>query len=148
MPINVIYNIRNVVSGNRNALLMLTMTQVKGNWLWCVPKRRISPSSPLAHALHFIGRAHVVMTYLITGLTFFVVWRNYSVRAAPLIAGRICPEPFLTFLTTVTPPHTGNRQAAMAVVPFARLPGHAVRAVAHGELAFLSRVDREASFLD
>ena len=34
IPINVVYNIRNVSSSNRNALLMLTMTQVKGNWLW------------------------------------------------------------------------------------------------------------------
>ncbi|GAA5989842.1 hypothetical protein JCM10908_002342 [Rhodotorula pacifica] len=56
MPINVIYNIRNVASSNRNALLMLTMTQVKGNWLW----------------------AHTVMTYVITGMTFFFVWRNYA----------------------------------------------------------------------
>ncbi|GAA5931151.1 hypothetical protein JCM1841_002118 [Sporobolomyces salmonicolor] len=56
IPVNVVYNLRNVASENRNYLLMLTMENVKGNYLW----------------------AHVVGTYLLTALVFFFVWRNYE----------------------------------------------------------------------
>ncbi|GAA5908026.1 hypothetical protein JCM5296_004359 [Sporobolomyces johnsonii] len=56
IPVNVVYNLRNVASENRNYLLMLTMENVKGNYLW----------------------AHVVGTYLLTVLVFFFVWRNYE----------------------------------------------------------------------
>lgn len=36
IPINVVYNLRYVKEDNRNYLLILTMSKVKGNWLWCV----------------------------------------------------------------------------------------------------------------
>jgi calcium permeable stress-gated cation channel len=34
IPINVIYNLRNVSASNRNYLLILTMAKVRGNYLW------------------------------------------------------------------------------------------------------------------
>lgn len=34
IPCDVVYNLRNVSSGNRNYLLMLTMAKVRGNYLW------------------------------------------------------------------------------------------------------------------
>ncbi|GAA5846360.1 hypothetical protein JCM5353_005262 [Sporobolomyces roseus] len=56
IPVNVVYNLKNVKAANRNYLLMLTMENVKGDWLW----------------------AHVVGTYLLTLIVFWFVWRNYS----------------------------------------------------------------------
>ncbi|GAA6054809.1 hypothetical protein JCM3770_007445 [Rhodotorula araucariae] len=56
IPINVYYNLKYVNRGDRNYLLMLTMSQVRGNWLW----------------------AHVAVTYVITGITLFFVWRYYA----------------------------------------------------------------------
>ncbi|BGP43319.1 hypothetical protein JCM10450v2_007469 [Rhodotorula kratochvilovae] len=56
IPINVTYNLKYVNSGDRNYLLMLTMSKVRGNWLW----------------------AHVVGTYLLTVIAFFFIWRNYD----------------------------------------------------------------------
>jgi len=41
IPIDVTYNLKYVDSGDRNYLLMLTLSKVGKNWLWCVP-----PSSP------------------------------------------------------------------------------------------------------
>lgn len=58
IPVNVVYNLKYVKAENRNYLLMLTMENVKGDWLW----------------------AHVVGTYLLTVIVFYFVWRNYSVR--------------------------------------------------------------------
>ncbi|GAA6054811.1 hypothetical protein JCM3770_007446 [Rhodotorula araucariae] len=56
IPVNVVYNLKYVKSGDRNYLLMLTMSKVRGNWLW----------------------AHVVGTYLLTVVAFFFIWRNYD----------------------------------------------------------------------
>ncbi|KAM0786205.1 hypothetical protein ACM66B_007009 [Microbotryomycetes sp. NB124-2] len=56
IPINVAYNLMNVKSGNRNYLLMLTISNVRGEWLW----------------------APVVMTYLLTAIVMFLIWRNWE----------------------------------------------------------------------
>ncbi|GAA6019485.1 hypothetical protein JCM11491_000973 [Sporobolomyces phaffii] len=56
IPVNVVYNLKYVKAENRNYLLMLTMENVRGDWLW----------------------AHVVGTYLLTLVVFWFVWRNYS----------------------------------------------------------------------
>ncbi|GAA6058859.1 hypothetical protein JCM10212_002803 [Sporobolomyces blumeae] len=56
IPVNVVYNLKYVKAENRNYLLMLTMENVKGDWLW----------------------AHVVGTYLLTLIVFWFVWRNYA----------------------------------------------------------------------
>ncbi|GAA5914365.1 uncharacterized protein JCM6883_003166 [Sporobolomyces salmoneus] len=56
IPVNVVYNLKNVKAENRNYLLMLTMENVRGDWLW----------------------AHVVGTYLLTLIVFWFIWRNYS----------------------------------------------------------------------
>ncbi|BGP19976.1 hypothetical protein JCM10213_006753 [Rhodosporidiobolus nylandii] len=55
LPINLVYNLRNVDSQDRNYLIALTMSKVKGNWLW----------------------AHVVATYVLTGIVFFFLWTNW-----------------------------------------------------------------------
>lgn len=60
IPVNVVYNLKNVKAANRNYLLMLTMENVRGDWLW----------------------AHVVGTYLLTLIVFWFVWRNYSAIVA------------------------------------------------------------------
>jgi len=36
IPVNVVYNLKNVKAANRNYLLMLTMENVRGDWLWYV----------------------------------------------------------------------------------------------------------------
>ncbi|BGP27561.1 DUF221 domain containing protein [Rhodotorula toruloides] len=56
IPVNVVYNLRYVKEDNRNYLLILTMSKVKGNWLW----------------------AHVVATYVLTFMAFFFIWTNYD----------------------------------------------------------------------
>ncbi|KAK4051504.1 hypothetical protein OIO90_004718 [Microbotryomycetes sp. JL221] len=56
IPINVAYNLMNVKSNNRNYLLMLTISNVRGEWLW----------------------APVVMTYLLTAIVCFLIWRNWE----------------------------------------------------------------------
>lgn len=56
IPINVVYNVLNVASGDRNALMILTISKVKGDWLW----------------------AHIIMTYVLTLIVFFFIWRNYE----------------------------------------------------------------------
>ncbi|GAA6005269.1 uncharacterized protein JCM10292_005362 [Rhodotorula paludigena] len=57
IPINVAYNLNYVNSNSRNYLLMLTMSKVRSNWLW----------------------AHVVVTYVVTAMAFYFIWRNYSI---------------------------------------------------------------------
>ena len=64
------------------------------------------------------------MTYVITGMAFFFIWRNYSVSILRL---RGSESFLLTCARTV-----GNRQASLAVVPVAGVPGHALRSFAHG----------------
>lgn len=56
IPINVVYNVLNVASGERNSLMILTISKVKGDWLW----------------------AHIIMTYVLTLVVFFFIWRNYE----------------------------------------------------------------------
>ncbi|GAA5973539.1 hypothetical protein JCM11641_007107 [Rhodosporidiobolus odoratus] len=56
LPINLVYNLRNVKAANRNYLLALTMSKVRGNWLW----------------------AHVVGTYVLTLIVFFFIWVNFA----------------------------------------------------------------------
>lgn len=36
LPLNLVYNLKYVDSDKRNYLLALTMSKVKGNWLWYV----------------------------------------------------------------------------------------------------------------
>ncbi|GAA5853364.1 hypothetical protein JCM9279_005766 [Rhodotorula babjevae] len=56
IPIDVTYNLKYVDSGDRNYLLMLTLSKVGKNWLW----------------------AHVVATYVLTLVVFYFVWVNYA----------------------------------------------------------------------
>ncbi|SCZ94465.1 BZ3500_MvSof-1268-A1-R1_Chr12-2g03916 [Microbotryum saponariae] len=56
IPLDVIYNLRNVTSKNRNSLLILTISKVRGSWLW----------------------AHVTMTYVLTAVVFYFIWVNYD----------------------------------------------------------------------
>lgn len=55
MPINVIYNLKEVDSKRRNALSMLTIQNVDGAWLY----------------------AHVVMTYMIHAVVYVFIFFNY-----------------------------------------------------------------------
>jgi hypothetical protein len=55
IPINVVYNIL-VKSDDRGTLMILTISKVKGDWLW----------------------AHIIMTYVLTLVVFFFIWRNYE----------------------------------------------------------------------
>lgn len=63
IPVNVAYNLINVSSGNRNYLLMLTVSNVRGEYLWCV-----FYISSLGSRAKSIRRAPVVMTYLLTAV--------------------------------------------------------------------------------
>lgn len=56
IPINVIYNLKNVPSSSRDALSMLTIRNVGGNTLW----------------------AHVGMVYVITGVVIVVIWFHWT----------------------------------------------------------------------
>lgn len=67
IPINVAYNLNYVNSNSRNYLLMLTMSKVRSNWLW----------------------AHVVVTYVVTAMAFYFIWRNYSVGPLARLLARL-----------------------------------------------------------
>ncbi len=56
IPINVVYNMLYVDSDDRNSLMILTISKVRGDWLW----------------------AHIIMTYFLTLVVFFFIWRNYE----------------------------------------------------------------------
>ena len=56
LPINVVYNTVIVPSDTKTTLMVLTISKVQGNWLW----------------------AHIVMTYVLTLVVFFFIWRNYE----------------------------------------------------------------------
>lgn len=56
IPINVTYNLSNVKSKNRDALSMLTIRDVGGNWLF----------------------AHVAVTYVICFVVMGFVWKNWK----------------------------------------------------------------------
>ncbi|KAG1860839.1 hypothetical protein F4604DRAFT_1790278 [Suillus subluteus] len=56
IPINVSYNLKNVSSADRNVLSMLTIRDVKGSFLF----------------------AHVVVSYVISALVMFFVWRHWK----------------------------------------------------------------------
>ena len=52
IPINLIYNLNNVPSSSRNFLSSLTISNVKGNWLY----------------------AHVALSYIICFIAFWFIW--------------------------------------------------------------------------
>lgn len=56
IPINISYNLKNVPSEDRNILSMLTIRDVKGSFLF----------------------AHVVVSYVISALVMFFVWRHWK----------------------------------------------------------------------
>ena len=56
LPINVVYNTVIAPSDTKTTLMVLTISKVQGNWLW----------------------AHIVMTYVLTLVVFFFIWRNYE----------------------------------------------------------------------
>jgi len=56
IPINVVYNILHVDSDQRGTLMILTISKVQGDWLW----------------------AHIIMTYALTLVVFYFIWRNYE----------------------------------------------------------------------
>lgn len=56
MPVNIAYNLSKVNSNSRNYLSLLTIQNVRGNLLWI----------------------HVAITYVITAVIFFFIWRSYS----------------------------------------------------------------------
>lgn len=56
IPINVSYNIKNIPSADRDVLSMLTIRDVKGSFLF----------------------AHVVVSYVISALVMFFVWRHWK----------------------------------------------------------------------
>jgi hypothetical protein len=56
IPINVSYNLKNVSSADRNILSILTIRDVKGSFLF----------------------AHVVVSYVISALVMFFVWRHWK----------------------------------------------------------------------
>ena len=62
IPIDVVYNLKYVNSGDRNYLLMLTMSKVGDNWLWCVAPSVLpclslgGADAPRRHAGHTSSR--------------------------------------------------------------------------------------------
>lgn len=86
IPINVVYNLRYVKEDNRNYLLILTMSKVKGNWLWCVVVAFPPGCASLTRASR---RAHVVATYVLTFMAFFFIWTNYDVRRFPFVCRKL-----------------------------------------------------------
>ena len=45
IPVNVVYNLKNVKAENRNYLLMLTMENVRGDWLWYASVFRLASTT-------------------------------------------------------------------------------------------------------
>lgn len=56
IPIDAVYNIQNVSSTSRDVLSMLTIRDVQGSYLF----------------------AHVAVSYVISGLVMFFIWKNWS----------------------------------------------------------------------
>ncbi|KAG9312116.1 hypothetical protein JVU11DRAFT_7403 [Chiua virens] len=56
IPIDVVYNLKNVKSSSRDILSILTIRDVQGSWLF----------------------AHVAVSYLISGLVMYFIWRNWT----------------------------------------------------------------------
>lgn len=79
IPVDVVYNLKYVDSDDRNNFLMLTMSKVRGNWLWYV-RDHVDSFEHGAHTSFRGDRAHVVGTYVLTLIAFYFIWRNYDVR--------------------------------------------------------------------
>lgn len=66
IPINLIYNLNNVPSSSRNFLSSLTISNVKGNWLY----------------------AHVALSYIICFIAFWFIWSKSVQRMRLRTSGR------------------------------------------------------------